>query len=63
MKQKELKEPERCLHLSWRGEGGWMVCRQCGAVRMPKPWEDAGSGSTADVDALRIRHDGLDGDV
>ena len=60
--QKEQTGKMECLHLGWYGEGGVMICRRCGAVRLPKPWENAWA-DTADVDALRIRHDGLDGDV
>ena len=93
----EQKEKMECLHLGWYGEGGVMICRRCGAVRLPSNAEEAdpagktrrvledGDGAvggrelsahgaecedvenawadTADVDALRIRHDGLDGDV
>ena len=62
MAEQEQNGKMECLHLSWYGEGGVMICRRCGAQRMPMPWENAWA-DTADVDALRIRHDGLDGDV
>ncbi len=95
--QKEQTGKMECLHLSWYGEGGVMICRRCGAVRLPSNAEEADPAGktrrvledcdgavgdrelsaqgaecedvenpyadTADVDALRIRHDGLDGDV
>lgn len=62
MAKTKERGPEECPHLAWVRDGSVMVCRACGAVRLPKPWEIPRS-DTADVDALRIRHDGLDGDV
>lgn len=59
---KDETEKKGCLHLSWTGKDGMMVCRQCGAQRLPYAWENA-YGDTRDVDQLRIRHDGRDGDV
>ena len=65
-------EAKDCLHLSWAGRGGVMVCRRCGAQRLPFDWENAWEMNEArertpaqlsGTDRLRIRHDGQDGDV
>ena len=34
--------PVQCEHPGWKGVDGMMVCVQCGMVRLPKEWEDAG---------------------